>query len=345
MSPLQFEQQYQDDWQQLENMLAQLRGLKKPVSSKELTEDKGSRTKKSNANISGVQLTRLYRRACEQLALARARLYPAHIVERLEHLTSDAHQVIYQRREFGWSMLRNLIARDFPRAVRRHSNYVWLATALLTIPAIVLGVLVYLKPELVLSVVNAQTAAQFDQMYSNSAEAIGRTHDAETDWTMFGFYIRHNVGLSFQCFAGGLFAGLGSVFFLIFNGVQFGAVAGYLTQRGMADTFYSFVVTHGAFELTAIMLSGAAGLRLGHALVAPGGYTRRQALVLAARESIDIVYGFALMLFIAAAIEAFWSSARWIPYGIKYSVAALAWTSVICYLCLQGRARAERDAD
>ena len=49
---------------------------------------------------------------------------------------------------------------------------------------------------------------------------------------MFGFYIRHNIGIAFQCFAGGLFAGIGSLFYLIYNGAIIGAVAGYLTERG-----------------------------------------------------------------------------------------------------------------
>ena len=67
---------------------------------------------------------------------------------------------------------------------------------------------------------------------------------------------QHNIGIAFQCFAGGLFAGVGSMFFLGYNGAFGGAVAGYLTERGLSPTFYSFVVTHAAFELTAIVLLG-----------------------------------------------------------------------------------------
>ena len=154
---------------------------------------------------------------------------------------------------------------------------------------------------------------------------------------MFGFYIQNNISIAFQCFAAGIFAGVGSMFFLVFNGVFFGAVAGYLTERGLGETFYSFVVTHGAFELTAIFLAGAAGLRLGHALVAPGRNTRVQSLTLAARETMIIIYGCVVMLLIAAAIEAFWSSARWMPLPLKYSVAGVCWLAVMSYLAFQGR--------
>src|SRR6185295_19826931 len=122
----------------------------------------------------------------------------------------------------------------------------------------------------ILSVVSPETAASFDAMYSPSADSIGRVRTATTDWMMFGFYIRNNVGVAFQCFAGGLFAGLGSLFFLAYNGAHSGAIAGYLTARGLSSTFYSFIATHSAFELPAIVLSGAAGLKMGHALLAPG---------------------------------------------------------------------------
>lgn len=321
MTPLQFEGQYQSEWDELQTLLTNLR----------------TRTRKNEAKVSGERLASLYRRACEQLALARARSYPAHIVELLNQLTSDAHQVIYQRQEFGLDRLKRMIAVDFPRAVRAHAAYVWLSTAMFVIPMLLLGLLVYFNPEFILSMVEPTTAAEYEQMYADDAESIGRRRDAENNWMMFGFYIRHNISIGFQCFASGLFAGVGSLFFLAFNGAFIGGVAGYLTERGLSSTFYSFVVTHGAFELTAIVLSGAAGLRIGHALISPGRRSRREALVVAARESIVIVYGVAGLLLIAAAVEAFWSSARWIPLPLKYSVAAACWIMVLGYLWRQGR--------
>lgn len=322
MTPIQFEQLYERDWDELQKLLVQIRG---------------EQYSKERIAVRGEVLASLYRRVCEQLALARERYYPAYLVERLEQLTSDAHQLIYQHSEIGVARLLRLFGYDFPRAVRRHAAFVWIAAALFAIPAIALGVLVYLRPELILSVVDANTVASYEQMYSSAAQQIGRPGGASTDWGMFGFYIRNNVGVAFQCFAAGLFAGIGSVFFITFNGAMGGAVAGYLTQRGLAPTFFSFVVTHSAFELTAIVLSGAAGLRLGYSLLAPGRLTRRQSLVIAARESVVIVYGVIAMLLIAAAVEAFWSSAGWIPLSTKYTVAAVCWIAVLGYLTLQGR--------
>ena len=324
MTPLQFEQSHQQEWNELQTLLAQLH--------------KSVRARAADGQpIAGERVAVLYRRACEQLALARARAYPAYLTDRLEQLTSDAHQLIYQHAELGWSRLKRVVAYDFPRAVRAQSAYVWIALAVFGVPTLVLGYGVYFRPELILTVVDPMTAASFQDMYSESAAAIGRTRDAQNDWVMFGFYIANNIGVAFQCFASGLFAGVGSLFFLAFNGAYGGAIAGYLTEKGLGPTFYSFVVTHAAFELTAIVLSGAAGLRLGHALLAPGRYTRLQSLVRAAKESAVIIYGVMAMLLIAAALEAFWSSAKWMPPIMKYGVAAICWIAVLSYLTLQGR--------
>jgi uncharacterized membrane protein SpoIIM required for sporulation len=318
VTPLQFERQYEAEWVELEGALAQT-------------------STASTRAIPGARFTALYRRTCGHLAIARSRSYPAHLVERLEHITSQAHQAIYQQRELGWRWLVRTVAVDFPVAVRAHSAYVMAAALLFLVPALTVGPLVFAQPELILSVVDAETASEFDEMYSTSAESIGRFRTAETDWMMFGHYIRNNIGVAFQCFAGGLFLGVGSIFFLAFNGAFGGAIAGYLTSRGLSSTFYSFIATHAAFELTAIVLAGAAGLRLGHALLSPGRQTRRQSLIAASRQAVVLLYGVTAMLVVAAAIEAFWSSASWLPHSAKYGVAALCWSGVLAYLTFQGR--------
>ena len=87
----------------------------------------------------------------------------------------------------------------------------------------------------------------------------------------------------------------------------------------------------------AAVIATVAGLRLGMGIVAPTPYTRRDALVVAGKESIQILLGASIMTFIAAFIEAFWSSSSVIPPLVKYIVAAILWTVVGLYLALAGR--------
>ena len=120
-----------------------------------------------------------------------------------------------------------------------------------------------------------------------------------------------------------------------------GGVAGHLSRLGYNETFWPFVSGHGAFELTAIVICGAAGLMLGHAILAPGQRTRVMALKQQAVEALRLVMGAALMLLVAAFIEAFWSSSQLAPV-VKYAVAAFLWGLVVFYLGWMGRTRGSR---
>jgi uncharacterized membrane protein SpoIIM required for sporulation len=122
--------------------------------------------------------------------------------------------------------------------------------------------------------------------------------------------------------------------------VVIGAVAGHLIEYGYQQTFLSFVSGHSAYELTAIVISGAAGLKLGFALLKPGQYTRMEALRRAGAVSIRMIYGVIVMLTVAALIEAFWSSRASIPPEIKYGVGIANWTLILVYFSFFGRRHA-----
>lgn len=329
MTPRQFEARYEPAWVELERGLNALDAGRKRKKA-------GPFETSANEVPTAARVAQLYRQCCEHLALARERAYPVHLVARLETLAARAHQRIYRRHDFGLAAFRHLVLYQAPAAVRALRWHLLVATLVFVVPTLVVGVATWLDPHFVLTVVDARQVHEFDGMYGQQAgEHLGRT--SGDDWTMFGFYIMNNVGVSFRCFAAGLLLGVGSLFMVGYNGLLAGAVAGFLVTRGDSERFFSFVVTHSAFELTAIVLSGAAGLKLGHAMLAPGRLTRTQALMRAARETSPVVFCFAVMLFIAAAIEAFWSSAGWVAPGVKYAVGACCWTLVFAYLGLQGK--------
>ena len=108
---------------------------------------------------------------------------------------------------------------------------------------------------------------------------------------------------------------------------------------GFHETFFSFVAGHSALELLAIVLSGAAGLMLGRALLMPGGIPRSLALQLAASRAVEVVMGATLMLLGAAFVEAFWSSSTLMPLTVKYTVGVVMWVLVVSYFCFAGLRR------
>ena len=280
-----------------------------------------------------------YRRICQQLALAQDRGYSSHLVDPLHQLAMRGHQQLYRHRsQLGAQLLRFVVA-EFPRLVRAEWRLVMIASLLFFGSLALMGLLVYGFPDLVYSVIDPAQVGDMEAMYDPAARRIGQAADRGSgeDWMMFGYYIMHNISIGFQIFASGLIFGLGSVFFLFFNGLTIGAVAGHLTGVGYGETFWPFVVGHGAFELTAIAISGAAGLKLGWALLAPRSLPRGEALRVAAQTSIRLIAGVILFLLIAAFIEAYWSSMSWPTPLTKYLVGLALWALVAAYLLLAGR--------
>ena len=282
-----------------------------------------------------------YRRLCQHLALAQERGYSSYLVDPLQQLALRGHQQLYRHRSQLTANVLGFVLADFPRLVREQWRFVLIASLLFFGSLVGIALLVYLFPDLIYSIVSPQQVAEMQGMYDPDASRLGRTAEraSSENWMMFGYYVMHNIGIAFQTFAAGLLFGLGSVFFLIFNGLVIGAVSGHLTEIGYGQTFWSFVIGHGAFELTAIALAGAAGLQLGWALIAPGQLTRGESLRLAARKSVQMLCGVMIFLLIAAFIEAYWSSTTLIAPWVKYLVGAALWMLVTAYLGLAGRTR------
>jgi len=305
-----FEQQHRPTWQLIEN------SLKKPAQ-----ED--------NSKI----LAQHYLLLCQHLAIAKERLYDAALVEHLNGLVLALYRELYRYRAETRLNFYAFFKRDFPLAIYRHRYFVLLAFLVFVLPGLITGAWTYFDAEAVYSILDAPEVRQVERMYDPAARKLGREREADTDIFMFGFYIKNNISVAFRCFAGGIVLGIGTLLVLFFNGMFIGSVAGHLTRLDYVETFYPFVIGHGSFELTAIVFSGAAGLRLGYAIVNPGQFSRLDALRLAGRDVVPMLYGIFLMLVIAAFLEAFWSSSTTLSSEVKYTVGALLWALVLVYSC------------
>jgi len=273
-----------------------------------------------------------YRLLCQHLAMAKSRRYAAGLITRLNNLVQQGYETLYGQSLNNRASILEFLIYGFPAALRSNGNYLWLAAAVFVLPFIAMMAAVMLNDQIIYSVMDAGSVRSMESMYDPELRKLGRERQSDTDIYMFGHYIQNNIGIGFRSFAMGIFAGIGSLFIMAYNGLVIGAVSGHLTALGFVDTFYPFVVGHGSFELTAIVFSGAAGLKLGFSLLAPGPHTRLKALQIAAKDAIKIMYGVFVMLLIAAFVEAFWSSSSTMPNAVKYSVGAVLWF-LVCYYC------------
>lgn len=312
----------QGDWQRLDLLArtVQTRGVRK-VLPEELA-----------------QLSPLYRDVCADLSRADAARYSAPLIDYLQGLTAAAHAVVYghARGRFavpGRGSAIRAALEAFPRAVRRHRVAMLVSFLLFFLPFFGGLAATLADPGFALRIVPESELRPLVEAYRQGF-ASGRA--TGMDAAMAGFYVNNNVGIALRCFAMGLTAGLGSAFYLVENGIATGAIMGYVAAKGAGDNILTFIVGHGSLELGAIVLAGGAGLALGWSIVAPGDRTRVGSLQAAARSVVIIVFGAAVMLFMAAAVEGFWSSSS-VPTLVKRGIGAAMFLVVTSYLVFAGR--------
>lgn len=284
-----------------------------------------------------LDLPHAYRKICHHFALANSRMYSPILVEKLNKLVVRGHHKLYSTHTHFLRDILQFFAGGFPALVRQEWRVVSIAAALFYMPFIAIIIIIQYNPDLIYSIMDGSQVQSLESMYDPDLhERYGRERESDSDIYMFGFYIKHNIGIDFKIFAGGMLYGIGSIFLLLFNGLFLGAAFGHMTYIGYYDTFWGFVVGHGAFELQAAFLSGAAGLKLAEALIMPGRKSRVRALIDNGKIAVRIMYGVIVFSIIAAFLEAFWSSTV-MPVMIKYVVGAILWTLVAFYFFFVGR--------
>lgn len=312
-------------WKEMENLLAKI-----DSAAPRLKGDEVSAFSRHLRSIAG------------DLATVRTRDWGRDLERRLNDLVTRAHNAFYRSPPGRTRNVLAFLGTGFPRLFRENIGYFLVSLALFAVPLVASGILVGMEPSRASRVLPAEFLEQFDAMYSSKPgeRPADRSGGAAG---MAGFYVHNNIGIAFRCFATGIFLGAGTIFFLVYNGIVIGTVTGYVVSLGHGERFFGFVVSHGSFELTAIVISGAAGLILGHAIVHPGQYSRWDALRRRGLDSVRLCAGAGAMLAVAALIEAFWSPLP-IPFEAKLTVGGLLWLAVAAYLVLGGRMHRGRSA-
>jgi uncharacterized membrane protein SpoIIM required for sporulation len=278
------------------------------------------------------ELGRSYRRAASDLAIARAESRDPRLVNYLNSLVIRAHGRIYQADAQGSRRIVNFFTRDFPQTFRRTWRYTALAFAVFALFSVIgfagtwkdqeFSELVGVSPAF--REMNIETKTHWWEEL-NKANQIG----ASAIFT-------NNIQVTFYTFAFGALLGVGTLFYMAYNGAVIAAVVALTYKAGFGNDLVTFMCGHGVIELSCIFIAGGAGLLVGSAIILPGDLSRADALKSRGMEGVRLMLGIIPLLVLAGIIEGFISPMPINPM-IKYSIAILTGLAMYSYLLLVGR--------
>lgn len=261
-----------------------------------------------------------YREVASDLARARTYGVDSHTMAYLDRLVGAGHTVLYHGRGERRRPFSEYLLGDFPAAVVGSWGYVLAAFLLFMIPAVVGYAMLRERPQLAQEIVPAEMVSRAEQAAERQARGIGYAEAESGERPVIAAaIISNNIRVCIMAFAGGMMAGFLTVWALLSNGLAIGTGFGVFANYGAAGYLGTFVAGHGVLELTAIFISGGAGLRLAHALLAPGDRTRLDALVLDGRIAMRMMGAVVFLLGIAGSIEGLLSTSD-APAAVKFSV-------------------------
>jgi uncharacterized membrane protein SpoIIM required for sporulation len=264
-----------------------------------------------------------FRRLCDQLQSAREQRLSIKTIRYINALVGRAYHVLYQKSLPKTGGLGRYLFVAVPALLRRRWVFIAVAALVFLGSFIVTMGVTMANPGFASAVVPEEQLELFEDMYRGN---VFSSRGLSARFAGAAYYIQHNTSIAYVSFATGLLGGMGSLYFLLYNGLFLGAVAGYVDNSIGRGNFWMFVTAHGVFELTGLILAGAAGLFLGWTVLASGTHSRRSNLRRNIPEIIGMLLPASMFLFFAALIEGGISP---LPVSMEVRLAIAAFSALI----------------
>jgi uncharacterized membrane protein SpoIIM required for sporulation len=276
------------------------------------------------------ELVDLYQRVSTHLSMVRSASTDSVLAGRLSGLVATARAAITGAHAPLWLEFARFWTVSFPVVAYRSWRW-WLGSAMVFFfVATVMGIWVTGSPEVQATVGTPSDIAElvnheFASYYSDNPAG----SFALRVWT-------NNSWVAAQCIVFAIFLGLPIPYVLFQNAANLGVVGGIMFDAGKADVFLGLITPHGLLEMTAVLLAGAAGMRLGWSVVSPGDRPRGQVLAEQGRAVVSVAVGLVVVLLVSGLIEAFVTPSP-LPTFVRIAIGVAAEVTFLSYVIHFGR--------
>lgn len=287
------------------------------------------------------RIATLHRRAISDFAFARTHFAGTEAETTLRHLAFEGHRLLATSHEPVIPRLRRFFSRGFP-ALFRETLPTLGASFALFVGMTAVGFLVTMLHE------------DFATLFLGPGHIAGlRDGSVWTDGVskvapssvLSSSIMTNNMSVALFAWAGGILAGLFTIYVVGFNGLMFGSVLAIVWRYDLLDRLLAFISAHGPLELFLITVAGAAGLTLGRGLVVAESRPRAQVFRAHAARSVKLVIGTLPWFVLLGVVEGYVSPNMTIATSVKALAGLLLLAVFLAYaLGLLDKSRLRGDA-
>ncbi len=302
-------------WDRLEGLLAEARRNPKSLSYEQLEE-----------------MAVIYRQVLHDYSLASSRFAGTAVARRLRHLVLEATHFLQRDSGARLPSLSRFVLRTFPHTIQALKPALAATTALFTVLALFGFALAAVEPTMGLYFMSPAVIDGLErgELWTESIFAVTPGAVASSQ------IATNNLSVAITAWAGGVLAGLGSLWVICVNGLMLGSVLALTAHYSMSHALLEFIGAHGPLEITMILVSAAAGLHMGAAMVRATDVPRSVALREAGKESLVVLMGCLPWILVLGFVEGFVSPSTLLNPVTKWGVGVLLELVFILW-CLSSR--------
>jgi uncharacterized membrane protein SpoIIM required for sporulation len=283
-----------------------------------------------NKNNDPDEVSELFTEITEDLSYART-FYPRRSVRvYLNQLAQGVFTTLYKQKKQPLGSFTNFWTQTVPLEMYR-ARYLLLTSFLFFILAAGIGMLSQQYDENFVRVILGDSYVESTEQRIQDGDPMG-VYGVSEQGSMFWQITINNIRVAFIVFAGGITFTVLSYFLLLYNGIMLGSFQWWFKSKGLLLTSFLAVWIHGAFEISSIVIAGAAGITVGNGLIFPKSYTRLQSLVFSAKRGLVIMLSLIPFFILAGFLESYVTRHyQSIPDLIKLLIILISFAIMILY--------------
>jgi len=233
------------------------------------------------------ELASLYIHLINDLSYAQTYYPKSKLVQYLNHLAVQAFQKIYKTKRQNTNRFIQFWKIEVPLIIYQYRQYV-LYSFLIFGLFVAIGALSAKYDDSFVRLIlgNNYVNQSLQNIEAGDPVAI---YKKGSHWGSFIGITLNNLYVGILCFVLGTFLGIGTGYLLLNNGIMLGAFQFFFYKHHVLWESMRGIWIHGAMEIFAIVIEGAAGFMLGASLLFPKTYSRKNAFKMAVKNGTKIL--------------------------------------------------------